>query len=271
MNSALYIKQLSSIMCPSNQRGKTIAMFSAYFDESGTDEKSPVIVVAGWLANDKEWIKLSNKWQAVLAKYDLPYFRMSKWQARQGPYKTMTEKDWKQLIERLTAIIKKHTSIGIFGAFHRATYDEVLREIYGKNYKTKFVKPYGVCAMRCMDTLRRWMKSKSLDGPLAYVFEAGARYSGEFFESYKAAQKGSRFKQSYPGGISFYDKRVMLPLQAADILAYEMYRELKNSIEGYPNPRREVLEDLRSVVPLRGAFYDKVKLRKLIENLVKGR
>lgn len=265
---SLYIKQLSTIIFPANAKEKRIAMFSAYFDESGTDEKSPVIVVAGWLSNDKEWIKLSDKWQAVLTKYNLPYFRMSKWQASQGPYKNMTQKEKNQLIERLTTIIKRHVSIGVFGAFHRSTYDEVLHKMHGKDYKTKFVKPYGTCAMLCIETLRRWMKSKSLDGPLAYVFETGARYSGEFFETFKAAQKGSNFNQSYPGGISFYDKRVVLPLQAADILAYEMYRELKNSIENYPNPRREVLINIRNVVPIRGTFYDKDKLRKFIENLV---
>jgi hypothetical protein len=246
-------------------------MLSAYFDESGTHKQAPIIVIAGWIAGDKEWIKFSNKWQAVLTKYNLPYFHMSEWEGGHGLYKNMTEKEKRLLIDRLTTIIKKHASIGIFGAFHRSTYDEVLREIYGDDYKNKFVKPYGVCAMRCIETTRRWMTSKSLDGPLAYVFETGARYSGQFFEAFKAMQKIPRLKRMYPGGMSFYDKRDMLPLQAADILAYEMYRELINHTKNHLNPRRDVLLNLYSTIPIRGTFYDKNMLRTFIKYLVKDK
>lgn len=112
------------------------------------------------------------------------------------PYKAMSNKEGIRLINSLIAMIRKHVDVGIFGAFHKPTYDVVLNEIYGKKHKTRFFKPYTLCSMFCLETLRRWANEESLREPISCVFETGARYSGEFFEAFKAAQKNPLFKES---------------------------------------------------------------------------
>jgi hypothetical protein len=48
-----------------------------YFDESGSDEGSPLLCVAGYLLEKEECRALDLKWKAVLDRFQLPYFRMS--------------------------------------------------------------------------------------------------------------------------------------------------------------------------------------------------
>lgn len=53
-----------------------MVMFRSYFDASGKEDLG-LVVVAGYVASAKKWADYQKKWNAVLDKHRVPYFRMS--------------------------------------------------------------------------------------------------------------------------------------------------------------------------------------------------
>jgi hypothetical protein len=58
-------------------------MLAAYFDESGTQEASDVVVVAGWIATDVQWDRFTPRWTKILraARLDPPVFHGTDYEA----------------------------------------------------------------------------------------------------------------------------------------------------------------------------------------------
>ena len=51
-------------------------IFEAYFDESGCDDSSKVMVVGGYLIEAQNALKMERAWKRVLKQYSLPHFHM---------------------------------------------------------------------------------------------------------------------------------------------------------------------------------------------------
>ena len=45
---------------------------TAYFDDSGTDEANPWLVVAGFVADVHQWERFTKEWDEVLGLYGVP-------------------------------------------------------------------------------------------------------------------------------------------------------------------------------------------------------
>lgn len=57
------------------------SLYTVYLDESGTHDESEAVEVAGFVSNATEWEAFSEKWQQVLTKSGLEYFRMSEFES----------------------------------------------------------------------------------------------------------------------------------------------------------------------------------------------
>src|SRR5438445_8291745 len=58
----------------------------AFFDESGSDDGSPVLCVAGFIIEKEKCKQMDDDWVGTLKKYNLPYFRMSPWAQGTEPF-----------------------------------------------------------------------------------------------------------------------------------------------------------------------------------------
>jgi hypothetical protein len=54
-----------------------IAMFRAFFDESGTHKESPVMVIAGYVSKLSLWTQFEREWKEVLSEYNIKVFHMT--------------------------------------------------------------------------------------------------------------------------------------------------------------------------------------------------
>src|SRR6266436_6070961 len=88
-------------------RRRVLAMFSVYFDESGTHRASPVVVVAGWVSTDIQWRAFSTSWQKILRVAGLtpPVFHMTDFESRRPPFS-----DWKNS-KRIKVLQRLHGQI----------------------------------------------------------------------------------------------------------------------------------------------------------------
>lgn len=68
------------------------------------------------------------------------------------------------------------------------------------------------------------------------------------------------------GSLAFGSKRDLLPLQAADILAYETWKEVSNTLAGRPRKSRWPMSKLAEA-PLSSLHIQKEIMRNMMSNL----
>lgn len=198
-------------------------LYTAYFDESGTHDDSEVVAVAGFVANPSQWEQFSEDWQAALNDCcSLEYFHMSDFESRHGPYESWTDAERKDRLNRFLDIIQKHAQQSIGFVIPKGSFDLLMSD----RAKEVCGDAYGLAAIGCWHKLAITARDPRVDGVLEYVMESGARGGGALLKIVAERSEDVEWLDSTRIlSLSFRDKRAFPPLQAADILAYELYKQ----------------------------------------------
>src|SRR5258708_4041248 len=80
-----------------------IAVFQAFLDESGTHEGSPVITVAGYVAQRPAWNRFTQKWRRTLSP--IKVFHSSECNGFHGEWKGWTKEDRDAKVKQLLPLL----------------------------------------------------------------------------------------------------------------------------------------------------------------------
>jgi len=209
------------------KRGDLFAMLTAYLDDSGTHASSSVVAVAGYVSTTLAWQSFVPEWRRLLRKEKISVMRMADLQNLQGQFSV--KRGWtidrrEKLVESAAKIIGHRTRTAVGHAVIRADWEKAVPE----DLKKIFGGPYGWCASECVALISKWKKRNDIKGGLDFVFEAGTNGQGQIQEILMEIIKDPELNKHYGlHAYSFHDK-TLLPLQAADMLAYEVYKEAEN-------------------------------------------
>jgi len=212
-----------------------------YFDASGTHDSldrrgkpSPAVSVAGYLATPLQWQRFDKKWREVLRDAGVPYFHATEFVARVPPFDGWSEEKRTKFILALIDIIRGNVVYGVGMSIVKDEYENVLANV--PIAKQVCATPYTFCCHLCFFTGADWSDSRNYKDSIKYVFESGD-FSGDILAAHTAACKTDRVRERFRfgiGGLTFEDGVKVTPLQAADFLAYELYREMGRHLQ--PNP-----------------------------------
>lgn len=206
-------------------------MISAYFDDSATDEGKKVTAVGGYLATMYQWEKFVPKWNALLEKYDIKEMHRSDLETWNGEF--TKDRGWNptrrtELVKKAQAIIKKYTYVAIGSAVINKDFEEIIPELVRDFHGGA----YGWCAHECIHQAAKWCESKKHKTPIDWVFERGTLGSSQiqfFFEKcYEIPELQKLFLLKADGWT--FKSKALIPLQAADVVAYEVYKQVQNQI-----------------------------------------
>jgi hypothetical protein len=210
-------------------------ILTAYFDESGTHAGSEVVAVAGYLSTPPRWISFEAQWREALAEYGIGLFHMSDFAVRAPPFNTWTEERRRACFMRLVEIINRNVEYSVGTTISTGMFDEV----FPPKAKEWCGGPYGLVARSIFMTVGEIVREHYPDHWIRYVFESGAAGAGQvlkgFLDNYRSPEQQNHLRLC---GLSFEDKRCFLPLQAADILAYELYLDLPRQVGAVARPIR---------------------------------
>jgi hypothetical protein len=215
------------------------SLYTVYFDESGADDLSEAAVVAGFVSNVSEWEAFSEKWQAVLDEARIDYFHMVDFAHSQDQFEGWSEEKRRELLNKLLPIIHEHTfwSIGII--VFKKSFDAILSDLA----KQICGNQYGLAALVCWRHLGLIMQE--VDGWMDCRMEAGAKGAGALQLVHAEDSKFPSWRNEHRVlGLSFNNKRDFLPLQAADILAYELHKDIPRQFGNSSRKVRYPLENL---------------------------
>ena len=207
-----------SLKSPPEER--FVAEFTAYFDESGTHEGSEAVAVAGYLSTPELWEKFEVEWREALGDFGIEFFHMTDFAARRQQFAGWPEEKRRACLSRLVDITNRHVIASAGTVIPVSDYQAV----FSKKADHFVGGPYGVAAMVCFSEMAKMFKLIGVHGQVAYVFESGAQGSGQVQKAFTWLEQDPGSKAQYRLlSLSFQNKRQFCPLQAADILAYELY------------------------------------------------
>jgi hypothetical protein len=215
-----------ALFCPKGAERRLVAMFRAYFDDSGThvdggSGPSKIVVIGGVLITDEEHDKLAKSWGTVLKEYNLPYFHLTKLKAgKKAPYPSMSADEKTKLLRRLMGLMKKRAEMTFACAVPVATYNGVLTA----TEKQRYGLPVAWAAQMCWTILRLWAEKNSYDDPIPFVVEAGTPGGDQVAQVFSKVYADDKMRQLYRlDSLTEMGKTGAPGLQCADIMANSTY------------------------------------------------
>lgn len=223
-----YVREAFALAFPFDYKAERLVatILTAYFDESGTHKGAPAVSVAGYVSTKERWESFETEWRESLAIYNIDHFHMTDFIAGQGQFKNWPRQKKRLRLRKLIDAVNHH-ALAAIGIVIPMSFYQALSE----QERVVCDSPYRIAAMQCCAEISRWLDTYDPSAEVAYVFEVGAKGAGKVAEFFRASmnEKGVR-EQLRILSFKFEDKKRFVPLQAADILAWELYRNVSGML-----------------------------------------
>ena len=208
----------------------------AFVDDSGSGGDSPYFVLAGYCASEATWEAFWPDWQSVL---DLPpklaYFKMSEAETLRGQFAGFTTEGRAKRVNQFIDVILAHD----LQEASIAVPDEYYREILDPLLPGKVANPYYMAFIGLVSALAGLNRHRGSTETTDFIFDEQKGIESKALKMYHRLKALSPHRQL--GRVVYRSDREMLPLQAADLIAWQM-RRFRCSFE----PVREELRRLHS-------------------------
>jgi len=218
--------------------------YIAYMDETGHagDDNQHFCGMAGFLATSDSWTVLDRKWKQTLNRFRVDYMHMKEYAHSKGVFtgwkgdESKRKAFYSELLSHLREIraIPFGSIVSLDGYRKLSDEDKVL-----------FTEPYLRSLADCVGIPAARLEEMSPEIKYSVVFSEQAEFrhkASKVHELFRAMYRiGERMK--YP---SFDNMMDLVPLQAADMIAYELHREFGRQVfspeqkprYGYPQFKR---------------------------------
>src|SRR6266404_3134542 len=216
-------------------------MFKAYIDESGIHAGASMFVMASYLAPVKEWDRFAKRWQAILDKYGVKRFHASDCNSNRGEFKKFSDnREVRNTFvgELLTTISSRPRILAV----NLGVVVDEFPDPHHRLVQPASGHPYYVCMKGLLASIHivmsRW-KGVSANEKVRLIFDRQDQ-----FRSFAVNRFNELATEHWEGrdrfeSIVFGSTGVDVPLQAADALAFDSYREFlrrRESPEKMPRP-----------------------------------
>lgn len=201
----------------------------AFFDESGTHEGSPVLCVAGYVIEEGRVEEFNAKWTETLAQNGLSHFHMVDCAHGAGEFSDISKPDRVAVQTKLIELIRDTSARGVGAMVVASVYDELMP------LHLNMGSAYNYCIWHCLEGVRLWIEERGSPIEVSYHFERGHASEGEADRIMHLAfsDREARAPFGYTSH-AFVDKRSTPGVQAADLLAWQMYTDWRHGMEGRP-------------------------------------
>jgi hypothetical protein len=174
-------------------------------------------------------------------------------------------------LRKLHPIIRRRTKLPIGSAVIKEDFEAIIPD----KIKKKFGGSYGWCAHACLVKVLIWCKRSCRQriAPIDWMFEAGTIGQTQVDAMFTELYGDSRQREAWRIGKWSFEKKDVVQLQAADVLAYELFKLVENQVidKGEKYPIRLSMQGLMG--PEDGQYldcWDKERFEKWLEGHKSG-
>jgi hypothetical protein len=215
------IQHLAMSVFMGRWRDSLMAMFTVYFDASGSPDEGVALSVAGFIATVEQWIEFERNWKTALDDYGVSELHMKTFAPGAGEFASWKDDKHRRrlFLERLISIIKVRVRHSFVNCVMLQPYQRV-SEAYPL---LREWKPFALAGNTCIDKVKNWAHLANMPmDRIHIVFEDGDKHKGCLMDRCEA----------HHGFVpNFLKKKQSCAFQAADLLAYE-HRRANETIFG---------------------------------------
>jgi hypothetical protein len=247
---------------PFDAREKLMAMLTVYADESGTDGRSPIVAVGGYVSEVPLWDDFQNAWNEMRIEKGIDVWHTAYLLSGKGDF--TPDKGWNaervaDAVQAADDIIEKYALYGVTAYTNIADCEIVfpLRDENGT--RKKFSAEYLLSGLGVVNAITGWAEENEYTEPIRFVFEDGANGRGYLMDALKHAKKSKGVRAHLIGGVSLEDKKKIPQLHPADKLIHLAC----NTINLFDRDRDAAREAIRQLVKAKLGkvlVYDKENL-----------
>jgi Protein of unknown function (DUF3800) len=242
---------------------KRLIVLVAYIDDTGTHDAkgqqpgSEVAGAVGYLSRFKQWAKLTREWRRTLHEHGVKVFHAAHLRWRRGEFIGWSDDRERALIDDLTRLATRYTMFGVGGLLLVKDYMEL-----SQWFRDEIRDPYFVGLKQLFDELLQGPCAEEIRGEtINFFFDRQNRLgpgTTEMFDVFSIHKARGAF-----GTLGFGDKEKIIPLQCADLIAYNVRAEVarmvyKPDLEILPAMKRLLKENRIDV-----AYCDEAGLKDL--------
>lgn len=242
------IRDLAAVVLPYGCRDGILGMLTAYFDDSGTHSGSEITLLAGLFGHKNQWDHFNKLWrkrldESVPGKPPVTRFHMVDCFGSFNEFAGWNRTETTFFAKELSDIIFRCGLWGCSSAIAPKPWD---RYITG-DLRRASGDAEGGCVRVCFNTTLQWAAEFSGASHIAFVFDDRPRRKKEYeavYQVYSDYRHAMKLKPELVS-LTFANARNVLPLQAADLVAWEVYHDelhfLKNGAAREGQFHRELL------------------------------
>jgi len=235
------IEHLAKTIFMGRWKDGRIAMMTAAFDASGTEHDQIAIVVAGFISSANDWLDFEKAWTARLKVDGIDYFHMVEFAQSNKQFAGWRDQEARRraLLADLLDIISSRCYRKFGCGISIKTWESGISEAHKERFK---MTAYGMAGSIAICTVDSWCQSERIRTAPEVVFEDGDLGKGKFQQEASPRKPEPIFRPKkdtvradgtiVPG---------FVPLQAADLLAYELLLGIRNWQGGMPRDARYAL------------------------------
>ena len=197
----------------------------ACFDESGSDELQGYFGVAGFVGSDCQWSAFDRRWKETLETAGAPYLHM-----REFAHSVDAFEGWKddkahreQLMAGVVNAVLQSELTPVGSAMRVGDFDALTKE-----QRVHLQGPYFCCLQDVLWGFALRTLDEDLEVELHVTGDRNKQHEGKARAMYRALRRTGGPFANLSDELNFAGMQETLGLQAADLLAYEMVKELRN-------------------------------------------
>jgi hypothetical protein len=265
---------------PKRGQTKLVAFLQCFLDDSGTHQNdSPICLVAGYIASDRHWKKISAAWEDVRAQFGAPVFHANRFFADEAfnhDYQGWTQEQRESYIVELVKVLRSPRLARInhgvdVKAFQSLTVDErraltggVLSESLSQwEWRGAPTKPYFLCFQLC---LQQALEATEKHLTVHLICDNQPQCESNATEIVEIV-KHNKLDEGRLGPVTFGSRTYFPPLQAADLLAHLWYIQASKKYTPFQDRVLQILMGGGADFP----YLDLKAMRAILEGLPERR
>jgi Protein of unknown function (DUF3800) len=204
------------------KNGLWIYTMKAFIDDSGSGGDSPWFVLAGYLGTSDAWDKFDEPWRSVLdGPPRIEYFKSSQAESLRpdGQWQGINARERDQRIDSLIEVIGTHAMQPFCVRLQQKDYDEVIKPWVPPMWQN----PYYFLFIAFLSSVTSTHKYLGGAEQIEFIFDSNDQVDEPSFRLYNQVSHLGQFAGRVKE-IRYEDEKIFLPLQAADLIAWQVRR-----------------------------------------------
>jgi len=202
-------------------------MFRLYCDESydGRASTPDCFTVSGFFADQSTWEEVEDEWSAINRDYGITEFHATKLNSRGGQYEGWGRSKAIEYSAKLLHVITRQKLRLV--AYNCGVLGDAYRKAISPSGQLKLGHPWIMCFQSCVAMVAKHMETLPVEDRFSVVFGQENPFEGMAVSAFMEMKRNPQFPYRHrllecsPG-----DPSEMVPLQVADLMAYEYYKRI---------------------------------------------